>query len=235
MACLLLAAACATGEEQDTSIHPEIDIGAEDAAEAAEPEDPVDVPPDLPADDVADPDAVPDLESDADADPAADDGADPDPDLDPDPDPDPDADPAADPDAEADPDLSDTTGGAGTCADPFVLTGPGVYTADTTGAPSNHDPFCDGWQQSDAEHVWTLTVTSAVTATFHVHPTAHWDPSVYVHHECNVTSSTTLDFCADLWMWEVDENLQADLTAGTWYVFVDAYTSTGPYELTVTY
>jgi hypothetical protein len=225
---LLLAAACATVDEQpDTVIHHDADIA---------PDMLMDTPPaDLP-DAQADP-----LAEDQAFDPARDTVEDPAPDPDAtqdspfDFDVDVDADPDLDPDPDPDPGDAETSGGSGTCADPFIMPGPGLYTGDTTGAPQLHDPFCDGWQQSSSEHVWLLAVASSVSAHFHLHPAADWDPSIYINGDCNVTSSTTTAFCADALMWEEDEDLWADLTPGDWYVFIDGYISTGPYELTVTY
>ena len=229
---LFITAACATVDEvPDVVVHPDADVPP-DLAEDVLPQD--EPPGELPAEDQAidpaedpledqlpDPDVTPDPTPDLDIDP----DVDPDPDIDPDPDVDP----------EPDPDDGEPTGGSGTCADPFIMPGPGLYTGDTTSAPLLHDPYCDGWQQSSAEHVWLLTISSPVSAHFYLHPVAYWDPSIYINGDCNVTADTTLAFCADANMWGLDEDLWADLTPGSWYVFVDGYISTGTYELTVTY
>jgi hypothetical protein len=227
---LLLAAACATVDEQpDTVIHRDADV----SPDMVEEEAPADLP-DFQADPVAEDQTI-DPAGEPFEDPASDPDVTPDPPPDLDVDSDPDLDPDPDPDPAPDPEADETGGGSGTCADPFIMPGPGLYTGDTTGAPQLHDPFCDGWQQSSSEHVWLLAVASSVSAHFHLHPAAHWDPSIYINGDCNVTSSTTPAFCADALMWDEDEDLWADLTPGDWYVFIDGYISTGPYELTVTY
>ncbi|MDI7268037.1 MAG: hypothetical protein QME96_08590 [Myxococcota bacterium] len=185
----------------------------------------------------ADADGDVDSGADLDVDTGADADANADADRGEDGDVDADRDADTDVDADADGDVAgdDGPGGAGTCGSPLSMPGPGLYAGDTTGLPALHDPTCSGWEQPSTEQIWILTVTSPVTTRFQLHPTAHWDPSIYVHHDCAVVGGTTLDFCADEVMWGEDEDLSATLGPGDWYVFVDGYISSGPYELTVTF
>ncbi len=209
----------------------QVDDGAGDVAwDLDAPPDP-DVLDDIAVDTPLDP--APDTSVDTTIDPALDTSVD----TTLDPAPDTAVDTVVDSGVDTTPDAVDvpSDGTDGTCSEPFPMAGPGLYTADTTGALSLHDPSCSGWQQSSTEHVWLLTLASAATVVFGLHPTAHWDPSIYVHHACEVTSATTLDHCADENMWGLDESLTASLAAGEWYVFVDGYISSGPYELTVAY
>ncbi len=117
--------------------------------------------------------------------------------------------------------------GADTCAEPTVqITGPGVYTGTITTSNTNstHGNAC-GTSSTGKEVVYELVV--AEDSFVKVTETGTMDIVLYMRNECMGTTDLA---CSD-----TPENISKFLTVGTYYLFMDVYSSTtvGNYSLTV--
>ncbi len=121
-----------------------------------------------------------------------------------------------------------------TCTDPITVTGGGVFTGSTTSASADYEGACGGTTGRDVVFQYTLTETTDVFVASYG---SAFDTVVYARSscgggadiECNDDSEIG---SADCLQSEINMLSQA---AGTYYIFLDGYSSfdSGNYELQV--
>ena len=129
-----------------------------------------------------------------------------------------------------DQDCDGTDGDLGTCGCPELITGDGTYTGTTSGT-SAHSPSTCG-AGGGPEHVFSLEMTSTSWVTLETAGTS-WDTVLYVR-ESSCATGTEVG-CDDDGGSGVESRLRVRLAAGTYYVFLDGFSSfaSGAFTLTV--